>query len=493
MNSLMSRHPRLYQINTRVWLKEKGWKTLADIPEETIAEWARDFDIVWLMGVWMPSPKGREVALGIKGLMDEIRETLPDMKDEDVVSSPYSIRDYAVSPLLGGDGALIGLRRRMNQKGLRLILDLVPNHMAIDHAWLTDYPDRFIQGTDADIKSQPQNYFKHRTKDGMKIFAHGKDPYWDGWSDTVQINIFNRDMRVAMNRLVLGLGEMCDGIRCDMAMLVLNWVFRKTWAEKAGEPPAAEIWSEIIGAVKMRFPGFLFIAEVYWDLERELQQLGFDYTYDKKYYDLLRGNDARTIRDHLRSDMEFQYGCARMIENHDEKRAAAMFEEPKARAAALMMSSVPGLHFFHEGQFEGRRIRLPVQLARRHEETADPRIRTFYEALISALQSDVMKNGVWQMLEPMPAWKENRSHERMFLFWWQRGDECRMAAVNYAADASQTYVRLPLSPAFSRSVRLRDLLSPRSHDRDADDLRTRGLYLDMPGFDVHLFAVEPLS
>lgn len=487
----LPKHPRLYEINTRVWLREQRLKSLADVPDKILEFWASNFDGVWLMGVWMPSVKGRQVAESHAGLAAEMRALLPDLTPEDVVSSPYAVREYKVSPVLGGDAALAALRRRMQDRGLRLMLDLVPNHVARDHPWVSAHPEWFVQGTKSDLDREPQNYFRAKTKTGMSILAHGKDPYFDGWSDTVQINIFSPAMRGAMKDLLMKLAGVCDGVRCDMAMLLLNRIFKQTWRNKAGDPPPAEFWREAISEVKCRHPEFIFLAEVYWDLEGELQELGFDYTYDKKLYDLLRLDDPAPVRAHLCAAPEFQAGSARMIENHDELRAAAVFEWPKSVAAAVLTYCVPGLRFFHEGQFEGRRAKVSVQLRRRKKETPDARAGIFYKNILSALSADVMKNGNWQMLESLQAWPGNFSHQRLFAFWWQAGPQTRLAVVNFAADPSQAYVRVPVAPGIGSDVRFRDLLSDRFYDRNSDEVRSRGLYLAMPGFDAHLFQIEP--
>ncbi|MBA2257683.1 MAG: hypothetical protein H0W18_02190 [Acidobacteria bacterium] len=66
-----------------------------------------------------------------------------------------------------------------------------------------------------------------------------------------------------------------------MAMLVIRAVFVGT-SDGELDPPGADFWSEAIGAVKAKHPAFVFVGEVSWDLEYRLQQLGFDYTYDKR-------------------------------------------------------------------------------------------------------------------------------------------------------------------------------------------------------------------
>ena len=489
----LPKHPRLYEINTRVWLREQRLKSPADVPDKILDFWASKFDGVWFMGVWMPSVKGRQLAQSHAGLAAELRAFLPDLTPEDIVSSPYAVREYKVSPVLGGDAALATLRRRMHDRGLRLMLDLVPNHVARDHPWVSAHPEWFVQGTKSDLDREPQNYFKTKTKAGMSVLAHGKDPYFDGWSDTVQINIFSPAMRASMKDLLMKLAGVCDGVRCDMAMLLLNRIFKRTWQNRVGDPPATEFWQEAISQVKSRHPEFIFLAEVYWDLEWELQKLGFDYTYDKKLYDLLRHDDPDPIRAHLGATPEFQAKSARMIENHDELRSAAVFEGPKAVAAAALTYAVPGMRFFHEGQFEARRAKVPVQLQRRKKETPDPHIAGFYEKLLSALAQDVMKNGSCQMLDSLQAWPGNFSHRRIFAFYWQAGAQSRLAVINFAADPSQPHVQLPVAPGIGPDLRCRDLLSDRFYDRNSEEVRSRGLYLAMPGFDAHLFQLESVQ
>ena len=123
--------------------------------------------------------------------------------------------------------------------------------------------------------------------------------------------------------------------------------------------------------MRKQSPNFLFMAEVYWDLEWTLQQQGFDYTYDKRLYDRLREGHARPVRDHLRADPDYQCKMARFLENHDEPRAAATFSPGMHEAAAVITFLSQGLRFFHQGQFEGRRKRISPHLVRAPLETSD--------------------------------------------------------------------------------------------------------------------------
>src|SRR5262249_35078435 len=152
--------------------------------------------------------------------------------------------------------------------------------------------------------------------------------------------------------------ELCDGVRCDMAMLLLPDVFQRTWGNRSLPPGGVApvdtpFWPEAIMAVRQRQPRCVFLAEVYWDLEWTLQQQGFDYTYDKRLYDRLHVRDAEGVRGHLWADLEFQRKSTRFLENHDEPRAAGAFPPQVHRAAATVAFLVPGMRFFHEGQLEG--------------------------------------------------------------------------------------------------------------------------------------------
>ena len=395
------RHPVLYEINTWVWLDALGRSagrklSLATVPEVEIERLAGlGIDAVWLMGVWRRSPKGREIALSHPDLRASYRAALPDFTSGDVVGSPYAVYDYTVDPALGGDEALAELRRRLRRRGLRLVLDFVPNHFALDHPWVREHPERFVHGSANDLDRAPSDYF---VASGT-VFAHGRDPNFPGWTDTIQVDYRRPDTRRAMADVLLSIAERCDGVRCDMAMLVMCDIFLRTWGG-CFEPELAEFWPTAITDVRVRHPGFLFLAEVYWDLEWELQRQGFDYCYDKRLYDRLLASDAAAVAAHLCATLDYQRGLARFIENHDERRAAEAFGPEASRAASGLALTLPGLKLLHDGQLEGRRVRVPVQLGRRPVEPVDLEMERFYHALLAAVRSAVFREGEWQLLEP---------------------------------------------------------------------------------------------
>jgi len=486
------RHPALFQVNTRVRLSELSAAlgrpaTLDDIPDAEIDRLAADgFDLVWFLGVWQTGEAARFVSRSNPEWLAEYGRVLPDFRESDVCGSCFAIRDYRVHEEFGGDPALARLRRRLRDRGLRLILDFVPNHMAPDHPWVEARPDFFVAGTEEQLAAQPRNYRRVETSGGSRVLAYGRDPYFDGWPDTFQLNYGNPALQEAMLGELRRIARQCDGVRCDMAMLVLPEVFERTWGISA--PP---FWLRVTEAVRAEVPGFLFLAEVYWDLEWTLQQQGFDYTYDKRLYDRLVEGHARPVREHLFAGLDFQGRLARFLENHDEPRAAATFTPDVHRAAAVLTFLTPGLRFFHQGQREGKRVKIPVHLGRGPAEIPDAAIAAFYDGLLECLNDPAFRDGDWQLLECRPAWDGNPTSDVFVAFSWTgTGDLRRLVAVNYAPHRSQCHVAMPWRDLDGRTWRLQDRTGPAVYDRQGGDLTREGLYLDMPAWGYHVFAVS---
>jgi hypothetical protein len=264
-----------------------------------------------------------------------------------------------------------------------------------------------------------------------------------------------------------------------MAMLLLNDVFRKTWGERAGPVPRDEYWSQAIPAVKSEHPDFTFMAEVYWDLEARMQELGFDYCYDKRLYDRLVHEGADSIRRHLTADVDYQRRLVRLIENHDEPRAAAVFGLEKERAAAVAMSTLPGAALFHDGQFEGRRIKLPVQLGRRLEEPADAGLQDFYRRLLRARHE-----GEWQLLNAA-GWPDNSCCENLLAWTWSGGEDRAVIVVNYSSASAQGRLRLPWADLGGKMWQLTDVLTSEVFVRDGDEMLGAGLFVDLGAWRTH--------
>ena len=409
---------------------------------------------------------------------------MPDLREEDIIGSGFAISGYTVHEQLGGDAALARLRERLRKRGLKLLLDFVPNHMGLDHSWVESHPEYFVAGSELDQARAPQNYIWAKRKGGDLLLAYGRDPYFAGWPDTLQLNYGNPATQEAMIGELRRIAGQCDGVRCDMAMLVLPDVFERTWGLRA-EP----FWPRAIGRVREASPDFCFMAEVYWDMEWTLQQQGFDYTYDKRLYDRLRDGHARPVREHFWADIDYQNRLARFLENHDEPRAAAAFPSDMHRAAAVITFLSPGLRFFHQGQFEGRRKRVSPHLGRGPSEAVDPVLQEFYRRLMGILRRPVLREGHWQLAECAPAWDGNWTSDCFVAFAWQHEGERLLVAVNYAPNHSQCRIRLPFEDLAGSQWRLQDQLSNAAYDRHGEELRSQGLFVDMSPWQAAVFSL----
>lgn len=491
MKRSRSANPNLLEVNASLFMARMRRKygpqtTLGTLPG---SEWenlaAKGFALLWLMGVWERSPGSRECALGEEGLQQGYDAALPGWTENDVNGSPYAVHSYRLDKSLGSEQDLPGLKKSLNELGVGLILDFVPNHTARDHPWIQSSPEMFIQGTPEDLAQDPSLFFE--TGSG-KIIAHGKDPYFPAWRDTAQINYFSSAAATALVGELKRIAQFADGVRCDMAMLVLNEIFGKTWCRyiQGHVQPEREFWADAIREVKENFPSFLFMAEAYWGLEYRLQQLGFDYTYDKRLYDLMLNASARETRSHLLGDMSYQKKCVRFIENHDEPRAAAAFGKDRSCAAAVIMATVPGLHLFHEGQLEGNTIRVPVQLCRKEEEPSDPDLQIFYERLLAFTSGDPLGTGIWTPLDVRPACDGNWNCENLMAWIWHDKNLLKLVCVNYSGSVSQGRLLIPHKNIQAGPLTFRDVLTEEIYVRTTDEIIGAGLFVELGPWKSHL-------
>ena len=482
-----SRRPTIYEINTCVWLHELSEQaqrpvTLGNVPTQVwdgLASYG--CDAVWLMGVWKRSPAGIAVSMRNDALVNEFRLLLPDFTAQDNVGSAYCVKDYRVDARLGGPKGLAQARSELAARGMRLILDFVPNHVAPDHSWATEHPGYFIQGSAPELTERPGEFLRI----GDHVLACGRDPYFPPWQDVLQLNAFSPDLRKATIATVLSIADQCDGMRCDMAMLLLNQVFERTWGQRAGSMPQTEYWRDVIGVVKQRYPDVLFMAEAYWDLEWELQQQGFDFCYDKRLYDRLEHDNPEAIRLHLCAESGYQQKLVRFIENHDEPRAAATFPALKARAAAVTVSTLQGAVLFHDGQFEGRRVRLPVFLRRGPKEPTDRNLQEFYTKLLRTLRRDDFRGGQWQLCE-RTGWPDNHSYANLVAWCWTHEETGHLIVVNLSDQPAQGRVRIPAPALAGKTWRVTDEFSGTVFEREGNELQQDGLYVELDAWGFHV-------
>jgi len=509
----------LNEINTRTWKSTRdadgvhhigGFNAITAGDLKSIK--AGGFNGIWLMGVWDVGPKVRSIS---------------KRYGADFQGSPFAIRDYRVSEDLGSEKDFDALVERAHAAGLKVILDFVPNHMGIDCDWLNRHPEYFVHRvvsppemslSDSELEKRHPGFFVHRTPSYPQghrrvpktiMVAYGKDPYFYPWIDTAQLDYAEPSLRRKMTEVLCELARKVDGVRCDMAMLVLreqvkihrhpemSWeVFNRLMPE--------EFWPDAIRAAKRVTPLFTFMAETYWSMEGYLQQLGFDYTYNKPLYEAIvsafHSANAEGLLNFMRLlGNDFLSRGVHFLENHDEERAMNTLGEERQRAAATVLCTLPGVALLHQGQLEGKRERLPVQRAVPiHQEPTNTALKSFYEGLMNATSKPLFREGRLNVLY---------SNNPSFISYARVNDaEKAVVIVNTSAQLQKGTVTvtpgLNLKSGLAYGFRdvFYDLKSPEIRSQDtvkacynykAAHLINQGLYVELAPFDAHIFLVEP--
>jgi glycosidase len=490
----MKTNPKLYEINSRVWIKQfKENPALNGIDVKFFEDLKKKgIDIIWMMGIWNVSKDLVKKCCFESGLLQSYNKSLKDWTEEDVIGSPFAITDYSISDNFGSKQDLINFKKKLNDIGLKLVLDFIPNHFGADSNLIKTNPEIFLEADEETFLRDSHTYFK--LENGTtKYFAHGRDPLFPAWRDTIQVNHFSREARIFLTKKLKELAEVCDGVRCDMAMLPLNNVFHNTWMgvinKQNIKKPADEFWTSAIKEVKKVRSDFIFIAEAYWDLEWDLQQLGFDFTYDKRLTDRLLYNDIPGAKAHLQAEMEYQKKSVRFIENHDEPRAASSFGKQKSMAAAAIISTIPGVRFYYDGQFEGKKIKLPVQLGREPEENGSKTLNNFYNKLLNATNDEIFDKGEWKYLETTPAHPDDHTFENLFAWQWKLENELRIVVINYSDAAARCRLKFNLNSEKDQ-INFTDLMSNKKYNRSVEDILEPGMFIELGAYQCHIFAAE---
>ena len=492
-------NPIIYEINTWVWLRTLSQHygkriTLNTVPDEVLDHLASyQFDSIWLMGVWHRGPSTRASALNY---IHEYVGALPGITEKDVGGSAYAIGNYEVERALGGRSGLKSIRKRLAQRGMRLILDYVPNHTGHDHPWLREHPEYYMQGTEDLIVSDADSFLRVETVQGEDaIIARGRDPYFPSWIDTAQLNAFDQGYRDACVETLCDMASVSDGVRCDMAMLMMNDIFVRTWGWLGVQPPEIDFWNYVVPRVKQRYPDFIFIAEVYWDMNYSILQQGFDYTYDKTMYDRLRDGDVGGVYAHLGADISYLERNIRFIENHDEPRAADAFGIERSRPAAVLVNTVPGATLLHDGQFQGRVIKLPVQINRQPVERDHPELRDFYLRLQQEASDEIYRSGEWRLFRAYAACDDCVGDYNLVTYGWRLGDDYRVIVLNMSDERSQALIDLGAwnDVLGTHDWVLQDALHGTYREVEGEVLDADGLMVDMKGYQAVIYHMRPVK
>jgi hypothetical protein len=484
-------HPQLYQINTYAWLEHLSAKygrliRLADVPN---SDWDQiagmGFDIVWLMGVWQRSPISREQDQQ-KNPMPDYSDALPGWTRADIIGSPYSVLQYEPDPRIGTWTDIDAAREKLHQRKISLFLDFVGNHTALDHPWTRQHPEYYVQGSKENFEKS-RDFYKVDSEKGTVYIALGKDPYFPAWSDVAQLNHFSPEMRVAQLAELKKIASHCDGVRCDMAMLQLNEIFDRIWRPFIGDTkvPAKEFWTEARSTV----PDLTLLAEAYWGTEGRLIGLGFDFVYDKGLYDSVRDGNIGDIHWRLSQSFAEQSHLARLLENHDEPRFAAVFSNDRLPAVATLMGTLPGMRFYQQGEELGIKLRTPIELRTIAEQPVDLIRKQFFSTLFATTKEDVFHSGQWTLLPVAPDY--DGSSDKLFVYEWRSDKQWRVIAVNLSDSPAQGIVRL--QGVGNRDIALIDVLDGTKYLRKGGDLAQQGLFIRRDGYQAHLFDVQMIQ
>ena len=497
---MLRSNPHLIEINTRLWLKQLRLKyslpemKLSSVPDD---EWQQlrhlGFDIIWLVGVWEPSPESERIAREDRALLEDLKNLPPGFGPEAVGSSPYSVHWYRLNEELGFEWELKALKEKLNSMGMKLMVDLVSNHTAKDNPYIKECPDCFINGTEEDFKAHPDWFYEMQDGEKKRFIAYGRDPNFPPWTDSAQLNYFNPATRERMLSVLLRIADMADGVRCDMVMLTLNEIHDTTWGPLLGrggyKRPHDEFWEGAIKAVTEKHPGFIFLAEVYWGLEWRVQQIGFDYTYDKGTYDRLRFQGPQELRGHLRAEKLYQKRSARFIDNHDEQPSIAAFGRPKSLAAAVVIATIKGLRFYNDNQLDGVKVRVPLQLTELYERAPDQEVRKFYAKLLKITDHPAFHGGEWALLDVRPCDQENTSNANILAWSWAQRRTLKVIVINYSPEVSCGVVNVNIKNE-GETTALFEELSDRFFSFKSSELQGGLRLQQMPPYSAYIFDVE---
>ena len=423
------KHPYIYEINTRAWLYELSKKydrqilKISDIPTEEYDN-LRDngVDIVWMMGIWKLGKYGLE----FDRKNGDYSHLLPDFRPDDIIGSPFAITEYSCNHDIGTDSDLKELRRQLNSRGIKLMLDFIPNHSAFDANYVNKYPDMYINA--------PEGVQDTNRYNSIGI-AYGSDIGYKPWKDVAQLNIWNKKTREYMVENFLAVLTYADAVRCDVAYLVLNDVFEETWKYELEyynyTRPDTEFWTEAFKAGKELNPEAIFLAELYEGKYTEiLLELGFTYVYDKTLLDKLVMN-AQDVKEYIKSkNNDFWKNTCHYVENHDEERIVFKTGSnyQKAKAAGTIAATVGGMIFMQHGQWEGKKNRLDVHLRRAAEEEDNAELVSYYKHLNNVIREPAFRGTNTYFIENMRGEKQ----DDFIAYIREDGDSHFLVVVNYS-------------------------------------------------------------
>ena len=479
--TVFCRHPLVFEISTRPWLYElsklygKNITKLREIPLEEFDELANNgVDIVWMMGVW---------SLGKYGLEYDKTQNfsvyLDDVTDEDIIGSPFAITKYECNPEIGTDEDLLWLKRELNIRGMKLMLDFVPNHSAADHGQAKTDPDMYIREP-GDIHDRDRY-----NEDG---FAYGKALDLEPWKDVIQYNYWVEKTVEVMKDNLKKVLTLADAVRCDRAYLILNDVFAKTWEHEITifnyTKPEKEFWSYAITETKKINSNAIFLGEAYnEEYYQQLIDLGFDYVYNKALLDKLK-IDAKGVKDYLKTkNSSFMKKACHFVENHDEQRIVSVAggDHQKAKAMGTIAATVGGMIFMNNGQWGGKIEFLNVHLRRAKYEGDIDYMVNHYNKLNKVLLEPAFRGNNFYYVDNITGEKK----DDFIAYIREEGSNHFLVVVNYSNDKGCANVPIYNIKGFKYTL-IFDALNNIEYVKNHNDVK-EGMRICLDAWESHIY------
>ncbi len=461
--------------NVLVWLwqlsRRHGYeiKRLDQVPDSELRELSeRGFNTLWLIGVWERSPASQK----IKRLCG----------NPEAASSAYSLFDYSIAADLGGDQSFYALRDRALNHGLRIAVDMVPNHTGIYSKWVVEHPDWFLRldrppfpsyafnGPDLSddptvglfledgywTRSDAAVVFKRvdRSHGVVHYIYHGNDGTHMPWNDTAQLNFLMPEVREAVIQQILKVSRYSAVIRFDAAMTLAKKHYQRLWFPQPGtggdipsrswqgmtrqEFEAAfpeEFWRQVVDRMAAEAPDTLLLAEAFWLMEGYfVRTLGMHRVYNSAFMNMLKREENANYRQVLKNVLEYEPEILKrfvnFMNNPDEEPAAAQFgKDDKYFGVCIMMATLPGLPMFGHGQVEGfsEKYGMEYSQAYWHESADQGLVDRHYREVFPLLRRRRLFSGVDEFL--LYDAVDSHGHVQNDIFAYSNGGEGQHALV----------------------------------------------------------------
>ena len=480
--TVFCRHPLVYEISARPWLYElskkygKSITKLKEIPLEEFDELSNNgVDIVWIMGVW----KLGQYGVKYDKKYGDYSSVLPDYTDDDIIGSPFAITKYECNPDIGTDKDLIWLKRELNIRGMKLMLDFVPNHSAADHEQVDTDPNMYIRAP---------NGVQNETRYNEKGFAFGSDVNHQTWKDVIQYNYWDKKTIEVMKDNLKKVLTLSDAVRCDRAYLILNEVFGKAWENELTyykySKPEKEFWTYAIEEAKKINPNALFLGETHYEVyDKQLIEIGFDYIYNKPLLDnLIKG--AKEVKEYLKSkESFFMKKACHFVENHDEQRIVFITDGDyqKAKAAGTIAATVGGMILINNGQWVGKKNKLDVHLRRALYEGDIAHMKNHYNKLNKVLLEPAFRGNTFYYIDNITGEKK----DDFIAYIREEGNNHYLVVVNYSKNKGCANVPIYNIKGFKYTL-IYDALNDIEYVKNYNDVKN-GMRVCLDAWESHIY------